>query len=129
MRLGILSNWDARLLSCLECLGIRRYFDPLVVSHEVGVEKPHPAIFAEAARRAGAPPVDLVMVGDSLELDVLPSLELGWKAVWISRESLPSSPAGAARLTGAGSFLRVASFRDVLPALRSWGVGGSPPGG
>ena len=68
VRLGLLSNWDARLPDCLERLGVGSWFDPQVISYAVGVEKPHARIFEEAARRAGAGPGRLVMVGDSLDL-------------------------------------------------------------
>jgi putative hydrolase of the HAD superfamily len=84
--IGILSNWDSRLPGCLEDLGILGYFDHLVISYQVGVEKPHRLIFEEACRVSRAPPGSLLMVGDSLEQDIRPAIELGWKALWFSRE-------------------------------------------
>lgn len=83
LELGVLSNWDSRLESILEALGVLDFFDHLVISHAVSVEKPHPRIFEEAARRAGAGPGALLMVGDSWEQDIVPALDLGWRAVWL----------------------------------------------
>lgn len=65
-RLGIISNWDARLRPVLEGLGLDRRFHAIVISAEVGVEKPNPEIFRIARERAGAPEgARLVHVGDS----------------------------------------------------------------
>ena len=82
LSLGILSNWDSRLPGCLKELGIYDCFDHHVISYQVGVEKPHPRIFEEASRVSGLPPGALLMVGDSLEQDILPALEFGWRALW-----------------------------------------------
>ena len=40
--LGVLSNWDRRLKATLAKLDLLDLFDQLVVSNEVGFEKPHP---------------------------------------------------------------------------------------
>jgi putative hydrolase of the HAD superfamily len=86
VRLGILSNWDRRLPLTLEKLGISRYFDLMVISYEVGVEKPHPRIFEEALRLAGGIPAGTAMVGDSLDQDIEPARALGWRTLWLGGE-------------------------------------------
>ncbi|KAB2958457.1 MAG: HAD family hydrolase, partial [Thermoanaerobaculia bacterium] len=45
VRLAVVSNWDERLPRVLAALGLARRFESVVTSAEVGVEKPHPAIF------------------------------------------------------------------------------------
>ncbi len=115
MRLGILSNWDSRLPAVLEKLGLSGFFDHLVISYRVGVEKPHPRIFEEAARAAGAPPSELLLVGDSWEQDIVPARRLGWRTLWISRQPGGSDPD------------RVESFREILDSVRNINAG-SPPG-
>ena len=116
LRLGILSNWDSRLVECLERLGLAGFFDHLVISYRVGVEKPHPRIFEEAARVAGVPPSTLLMVGDSLEQDILPARRLGWRTLWISHEK-----------GGRAEIDRVESFRETLERIRNINAG-SPSG-
>ncbi len=73
-----------------------RHFRHVVISEEVGVDKPAPKIFEEALRRVKASPADAVMVGDRLELDISPALALGMKAVWtqefIGSGSVPTPP-------------------------------------
>jgi putative hydrolase of the HAD superfamily len=108
--LGILSNWDRRLLVCLERLGILSFFDHLVISYEVGVEKPHPRIFRTAAERAGQPPSALLMVGDSYEQDIEPAIDLGWHALWLT----PDNP-GSSRAPGVAA---VENFAAVLRRIR-----------
>ena len=88
--LGILSNWDSRLKVTLGKLGLLDLFDQLVVSNEVGFEKPHAAIFEEAIEKSGCDPDNILHVGDSLEADILPAVELGLTAIWVK----PPGPRG-----------------------------------
>ncbi len=62
-RLGIISNLphDA-LVHELKRYGMRDLFDTVTVSYQVGVRKPHPAIYLEAMRRAKVKPSDSVFV-------------------------------------------------------------------
>jgi putative hydrolase of the HAD superfamily len=62
-----------------------RFFRWVVTSEEVGVEKPAARLFEEALDRIGCRPRDCVMVGDSLNEDVLPAIRLGMRAV-LTRE-------------------------------------------
>lgn len=74
-----------------------RHFRHVVISEEVGVDKPAPKIFHEALRRVQAAPADAVMVGDRLELDISPALALGLRAVWTKEfiaQGSVSAPAG-----------------------------------
>lgn len=61
--------------------GLLPYIDTLVVSSEVGWEKPHPAIFQEALRRLDVAPGEAVFVGDIVWADVQGAQALGMKAV------------------------------------------------
>lgn len=85
IEVGVLSNWDGRLPRLLGELGLLDRFDHVVVSYAVGFEKPHPAIFEEALRRARARPEESLHLGDSWDMDVEPALRSGMGAVWLSR--------------------------------------------
>jgi len=61
--------------------GLMAYIDALVVSSEVGWEKPHPAIFQEALRRLGVEAKETVFVGDIVWADIEGAQALGMKAV------------------------------------------------
>jgi putative hydrolase of the HAD superfamily len=83
--LGLVSNWDERLEGILKELGLARWLDCVVISHQVGAEKPEPAIFRRAARLCGLAPGRILHVGDSYEQDVLGARAAGMQAVWLRR--------------------------------------------
>ena len=63
-RLAVVSNFDGRLRMIVEQLGISRYFDHLVISSEVGADKPDPFIFERALELVGVAPNETLHVGD-----------------------------------------------------------------
>jgi putative hydrolase of the HAD superfamily len=67
-RLGIISNWDHRLFSIVEQLGLRRYFEHIFASAAVGVPKPGRGIFQTAISAFGIEPQEGLHIGDSLVL-------------------------------------------------------------
>lgn len=85
--LGMVSNWDSRLLKLCVGLGIDRYFDFKVISAVFGAAKPNPKIFKEALKKANVPPGEVVHVGDSLEDDVRGAHLAGIKAIWLDRSN------------------------------------------
>ena len=95
LKLGVLSNWDSRLVKMLERLAIKDVFDVLVISHGVGFEKPHPEIFLEALRRAGTAQARALHVGDSYEADILPAKTLGMRTLWLAPGAERGSHPGA----------------------------------
>jgi HAD superfamily hydrolase (TIGR01549 family) len=83
--LAIVSNWQKGLAHFCSELGMREYFNAIVSSAEVGIEKPDPRIFYEASRQLGIEPKSLVHVGDQQEDDVRGATEAGFTAVWLNR--------------------------------------------
>jgi FMN phosphatase YigB (HAD superfamily) len=60
--------------------------DDVVTSDELGVEKPDPAFFAAVLARVGVTdPARVLYVGDRVDNDVLPALEAGMAACWLTR--------------------------------------------
>lgn len=82
-RLGIITNgpsqWQSRKL---DSLGIRNFFDTVVISGEEGVEKPHPEIFARALERCQVAANQAAFVGDHPEADIQGALNAGLKPIW-----------------------------------------------
>jgi len=88
LRLGVVSNaaYLPRLMNeQLSALGLARYFDAVTFSSEVGVRKPHPAIYADALGKLGADPSRTLFVGDRVREDVQGPKALGMRAV-LTRE-------------------------------------------
>ncbi len=63
-RLGVISNFDGRLRSILRHLDLADILDPVVVSSEVGADKPDAWIFHRALELAGVEPGEALHVGD-----------------------------------------------------------------
>ncbi|MBI4430763.1 MAG: HAD family hydrolase [Candidatus Omnitrophica bacterium] len=52
-------------------LGLRRYFQHIITSLDVGIAKPEPGIFEEALRVSGLKPGEVIMIGDRVDTDIL----------------------------------------------------------
>lgn len=127
--LVVISNWDDRLPGVLAELGLGGYFTAVVCSAEVGVEKPHPAIFEHALARLGRLPEEVLHVGDRVREDVEGALALGMEALRVNRSSdlrgdgrrasAGGANAGAgadgdlADLTGLPRLVRAARWREA----------------
>ncbi len=84
-RLGMISNWDHRLFSIVEQLGLSRFFEHVTASSAVGVAKPGKKIFEAALTAMKADAAHSVHVGDSLEDDYHGASRAGLRAVLIDR--------------------------------------------
>jgi HAD superfamily hydrolase (TIGR01509 family) len=90
IRIAALSNVGFDLRPVLDGLGLLAHLDAVVLSHEVGVTKPDPRIFALALERlGGVAPADALMVGDHAAADG------GAADAGIRTLLLPMSPPGA----------------------------------
>lgn len=84
-KIALVSDSDPGIAEeILKSKGVRGFFDAVVVSGEVGVRKPDPRLFLEAARRVGASPKECVMVGDTVN-DVEGAKAAGMRAVLLRR--------------------------------------------
>lgn len=90
---GVLSNWDLRLRSILRGMGLLPRLASLVLSCEVGAEKPSPVIFEAALRATGlSDPAALGMIGDEPEADGHGALRAGWRQCLVLRDSPAAAP-------------------------------------
>jgi putative hydrolase of the HAD superfamily len=76
-RLGVVSNSDGRAEEGLEAAGLRRYFEVVIDSQLVGIEKPDPRIFEAALRRMALTAEEAIYVGDIYEVDVVGARRAG----------------------------------------------------
>lgn len=83
--IGIVSNGHGRTQRTrVQVAGFAAHVHFYAISDEVGVPKPHPAIFAEAYRLSGLPPGrKTLMVGDNLTADIEGALAAGFDACWV----------------------------------------------
>ncbi len=85
LTLGIISNWDRRLVSLLDTLGIGDLVDTVVSSADVGLRKPDPRIFELACGRVGVAPGRAAHVGDHHYADIVGARAVGMSAILIDR--------------------------------------------
>ena len=64
--------------------GIKKHFNNIFISEEIGFQKPEKKIFELARTTANVEPHECVMIGDSFENDIQGALNAGWKAVYFS---------------------------------------------
>lgn len=106
--LGILTNGVGRVQRAkLDAMGLTDWFDAIVISSEVGAQKPEPGIFRAAENIL--PADDYVFIADSLDRDVRPAVECGWHGIFFGDES----PADVVDVQ------RLADVSDVLDR-REW---------
>src|SRR6202012_6216045 len=60
------------------------YFDQVIISENVGVNKPDPAIFQHALDVSGAKKEESLMIGDSIEADVRGAMNFGMDAIFFN---------------------------------------------
>ncbi|WP_375401343.1 HAD family hydrolase [uncultured Amnibacterium sp.] len=89
VRIGLVTNGAAAVQRAkLRAVELESYFDPLIISSEVGVMKPQPGIFEHALVQAGTTPDRAAMVGDHLWHDVEAAQSAGLRGVWIDRRGV-----------------------------------------
>ena len=62
--------------------GIDHYFSTVTTSEEVGLKKPNPKVFLTALNKANSFPTQSVMIGDSLEADILGANNIGMETIF-----------------------------------------------
>lgn len=86
------SNWDIELASVLDDLGWSGYFDGVIASAVVGVEKPDGEIFEEALRVGGIARDRVVHVGNDPVTDIEGGSEAGIDTVLVDRRGIVDAP-------------------------------------
>lgn len=79
-RLAIASNFTSRMRLFLEKQDMVKYFDPIVLSAEVGVNKPDPEFFRILVEKIGEVPKGILFV-DNLQVNVDAAERLGFKVL------------------------------------------------
>jgi putative hydrolase of the HAD superfamily len=99
LKLGIVANhwpepaWLVR--KEIEEFGVAERVDTIVLSGEVGVRKPDPAIFLKALSELDVSPDDAMFVGDKLDSDIRGAAEVGMitvQALWFEADAATGLP-------------------------------------
>lgn len=85
VKTGLVSNWDLSARAVLRQTGLEQLFDVVVISAEVGVEKPDPTIFELALSVLDVSAGDALYIGDNYYDDIVGARRLGMEGVLINR--------------------------------------------
>lgn len=77
LRLVVVSNANGRLRYLFDRIGLSKWFDHVLDSHEWGVEKPDPRLFQLALEQSRADRSRTVHVGDLYHVDVIGARQAG----------------------------------------------------
>ncbi len=99
---GLISNFDLRVLPLLDNLQLSRLLDSVTVPALAHAAKPEPGIFNAALARHSLRPEESVYVGDSLGDDVEGARRAGLRPILIDREGRHSGFADAPRISSLG---------------------------
>lgn len=91
-RLGVISNSDGTVERKLQEVGLAPFFETIVDSAVVGVEKPRRRIFELALQRMNAEARTSLYVGDIFGVDVLGAQRAGMQAVLLDPYDLYRAP-------------------------------------
>jgi putative hydrolase of the HAD superfamily len=81
--LGIISNGRGEFQNrAISGLGIRDYFDTILISEIEGIRKPESAIFQRGIDRLGSSAQHSVFVGDNPTADIIGAKQAGMRAIW-----------------------------------------------
>jgi putative hydrolase of the HAD superfamily len=83
--LGLISNFDTRIYTVLDVLGLTDYFESITLSTEIGAAKPARQVFEAALHRHGVAPAEAWHVGDSDRADFAGARAVGMQAVYLDR--------------------------------------------
>ena len=88
----LVSNFYGNIAVVLREFGFEGLFDHVIESAVVGVRKPDPQIFTLGVEALGLKPEEVVVVGDSIDKDILPAKKAGCQTIWFKGEGWTDDP-------------------------------------
>lgn len=88
----LVSNFYGNIQTVLGEFGLDGVFSQIIESAVVGVRKPDPRIFSLGVEALGLKPDEVVVVGDSIDKDIVPARQAGCHTVWFRGEGWTDDP-------------------------------------
>ena len=88
----LVSNFYGNIAVVLREFGFEGLFSQIIESAVVGVRKPDPQIFTLGVEALGLQPEDVVVVGDSIDKDIIPAKKAGCHTIWFKGEGWTDDP-------------------------------------
>ena len=87
----ILSNGFKELQSHkMRTAGIDKYFDALILSEDIGVNKPNRELYEYALEKTGSKLEESIMIGDMFETDITGAANIGMKQIYFNAKKKES---------------------------------------
>jgi len=118
IRTGLVSNTDSRMLQALDDLDATRYFDPILISEQEGIEKPAAEIFRRACDRVRVERGETLHVGDELVADYNGASATGIKALLLRRSGVDGEGEHKEADEDLSSVHVVSSLREVVDLVK-----------
>ena len=110
--IGVLTNgFTEAQYRKLKSSGLDRYIQRMVISDEIGVQKPDARLFRYAEQATGALPASTLMIGDNPDNDIKGAIDAGWRAIYLDRKDKPFSSSSPLYLG------RCTTLMEIFPML------------
>ena len=91
--LYILSNGFKELQSRkMQTAGIDKYFDALILSEDIGVNKPDKRLYEHAMQRTASKPEESLMIGDMFDTDIVGAANFGIDSIYYNPKGKTGHP-------------------------------------
>ncbi len=117
--IGVISNGFADTqYRKLDNSGLWQFVTRMIISDEIGIQKPDRQLFDYAIRETGATGRP-IMIGDNPDTDIMGALKAGWEAIWFNpqRRQSPFTPETLASL-GIDPHLYIGETDNLHDVLR-----------
>ena len=116
-RLGLLSNFTHAPAAekIIDHMGLRSFFDVVLISGQIGYRKPHPIVFRRLIEALVVDEGEVLYVGDDPEADINGALRAGVQPIWFTyaRDKKSLLPPGAVSD-------QVEIEDDDVPVISNW---------
>ena len=85
-KIGLISNIATPDFDIITPSGLKKYFDAVIFSYEIGIIKPDYKIFELCLEKLGVKPAQALMIGNSLKADIIGAKNAGINGILISQE-------------------------------------------
>ena len=88
----LVSNFYGNIAVVLQEFGLDGIFQKIIESAVVGIRKPDPRIFSLGVEALGLKAEEVIVVGDSMDKDIIPASKAGCQTVWFKGEGWTDDP-------------------------------------
>jgi len=85
-KIGLISNIANPDFDLIAPSSLKKYFDAIIFSYEIGIIKPDPKIFELCLQKLNAQPSETLIIGNSFKSDIMGAKALGINGILIAKE-------------------------------------------